>query len=74
MPIGGREGTMTITTGSPHAGRLADRRRTIHALVVDERDRLALRRLRPWHRMHGPLAGPCPVLVQGDAMVGRGRS
>jgi hypothetical protein len=37
---------MTITTGSSRTGRLADRGRTMHALLDDDRGRLKLRRLR----------------------------
>jgi hypothetical protein len=37
---------MTITTGSSRTGRPADRGRTMHALLDDDRGRLKLRRLR----------------------------
>jgi len=46
VPIGAQEGTMTITTRSTRTGRLADRGRTMHLLVDDDRGRLRLRRLR----------------------------
>ena len=42
---------MTITTGITRTSRLADRRRTMHVLLDDDRGCLTLRRLRPWHRM-----------------------
>ena len=41
---------MTTTTGNTHARRPADQRRTRHILLQDDRGRLMLRRLRPWHR------------------------
>jgi len=46
VPIGAQERTMTITTRSTRTGRLADRGRTMHLLVDDDRGRLRLRRLR----------------------------
>ena len=42
---------MTTTTGNTHARRPADQRRTSHVLLQDDRGRLMLRRLRPWHRV-----------------------
>ena len=42
---------MTTTTGSTHAYRPADRARTRHVLLQDDRGHLTLGRLRPWHRV-----------------------
>ncbi len=42
---------MTATTGNTHAYRPAERGRTRHVLVQDDRGRLTLGRLRPWHRV-----------------------
>ena len=40
---------MTTTTGNTQARRPADQRRTSHVLLQDDRGRLTLGRLRPWH-------------------------
>jgi len=42
---------MTTTTGNIHARRPAGQRRTRHVLLQDDRGRLMLGRLRPWHRV-----------------------
>ena len=42
---------MTTTTGNPHTYTPADQGRARHLLLRDDRGRLTLRRLRPWHRM-----------------------
>jgi hypothetical protein len=42
---------MTTTAGNTHAYRPAERGRTRHVLVQDDRGRLTLGRLRPWHRV-----------------------
>jgi hypothetical protein len=42
---------MTTTTSNPHTDSPADQGRTRHVLLRDDRGRLTLRRLRPWHRM-----------------------
>ena len=42
---------MTTTTGNAHAYRPADQGRTRHVLLQDDRGRLTLGRLRPWHRV-----------------------
>jgi len=42
---------MTTTTGSTHAYRPADQGRIRHVLLQDDRGRLTLGRLRPWHRV-----------------------
>jgi len=42
---------MTITAESTRTTRLAGRGRAMPVLVDDDRGRLTLRRLRPWHRM-----------------------
>ena len=48
---------MTITTGTTRTGHLAGRGRTMHVLLDDDRGRLTLRRLRPWHPMLARLLG-----------------
>ena len=42
---------MTITTGNPHPRSPGGQERTRHVLLRDDQGRLALRRLRPWHRV-----------------------
>jgi len=42
---------MTTTTGNTHACRPAGQGRTRHVLLQDDRGRLMLGRLRPWHRL-----------------------
>jgi hypothetical protein len=42
---------MTTTTGNTHTGKPAGQGRTRHVLLRDDLGRLALVRLRPWHRM-----------------------
>ena len=42
---------MTITTGNSHPRSPGGRERTRHVLLRDDQGRLALRRLRPWHRV-----------------------
>jgi hypothetical protein len=42
---------MTTTTGNTHAGNPAGQGRTRHVLLRDDQGRLALVRLRPWHRL-----------------------
>jgi hypothetical protein len=44
-------------TSATRSTRLADRGRTMHALVVDDQGRLTLQRLRPWHRMLARIPG-----------------
>ena len=48
---------MTTTAASTRTGRLADRGRTTHVLIDDDRGRLTLRRLRPWHRIPAQFVG-----------------
>ena len=48
---------MTTTAASTRTGRLADRGRTTHVLIDDDRGRLTLRRLRPWHRIPAQFLG-----------------
>jgi hypothetical protein len=49
---------MTTTTGNTHARRPAGQRRTSHVLLQDDRGRLMLARLRPWHRALARCAAP----------------
>jgi hypothetical protein len=42
---------MTTTTGNTHTANPAGRGRTRHVLLRDDEGRLALVRLRPWHRL-----------------------
>ena len=42
---------MTTTTRNTHTGSPADQGRTRHVLLRDDQGRLALVRLRPWHRL-----------------------
>jgi len=49
---------MTTTTGNAHARRQADQRRTSHVLLQDDRGRLILGRLRPWHHVLARCAAP----------------
>src|SRR5689334_21038513 len=42
---------MTTTTSNTHARRLPRQRHTRHVLLQDDRGRLMLGRLRPWHRV-----------------------
>ena len=49
---------MTATTGNTHARRPADQRRTRYVLLQDDRGRLMLVRLRPWHRVLARCAAP----------------